>query len=601
MGIFKLKANFKPSGDQPQAIKELISGLKTPARFFTLLGVTGSGKTFTMAEVISHFDWPVLVISPNKALAAQLYREYKNFFPENSVNYFVSYYDYYQPEAYLPPTDTYIEKEAMINEEIDRLRHQATSALMSRRDVIIVSSVSCIYNLGVPLNYYESALHLEIGKAITRGDLIRQLVKIGFSRQEIIKRGTFRVRGDVFEILPASGEYLFRLELKNQQIDKIYLLDHLKKSKLSEPKEILVFPPRHFISTQPQILEAVKLIEAELKERLSYFRKHKLFLEAERLKRRTKYDLEMLKSLGYCHGIENYSRHLSGKLAGEPPDTLLSYFPKEFLTIIDESHIAVPQLAGMYEGDRSRKETLVQYGWRLPSALDNRPLKFEEFIGRLSKTIFTSATPGPYEKKVSAKIVEQIIRPTGLVDPPIEVRPVFDQKTGRSQVDDLVSELIKTKTQGRAIINVLTKRMAEDLSEYLNKNKFKARYLHSETKTLERAKILKEFREGQFDILVGVNLLREGLDLPEVVLVAILDADREGFLRSETSLIQTMGRASRNVLGKVILYADELTGSMKKAIKEVERRRQIQLAYNQKHKITPRTISKKVENLLDLD
>ncbi len=603
MGIFKLNSQFQVAGDQQQAIEKLVEGLKKGYRFQTLLGITGSGKTFTMANVISHFNKPVLVIAPNKTLAAQLYREYKNFFPENSVNYFVSYYDYYQPEAYLPITDTYIGKEALINEEIDRLRHQSTSALLSRRDVIIVASVSCIYNLGVPLNYLQSALYLEKGKLITRGDLLRQLVKIQFERTNgELKRGTFRVRGDNFEILPASGEAIYFIKIKDQEITEIALLEPTSKKILEELKEIVIFPPKHFVSFAPQREQAIKEIEKELKERVDFFRKQGKELEAERLLRRTTYDLEMLRTIGYCHGIENYSRYLTGKLAGEPPDTLLSYFPKDFLTIIDESHITLPQIRGMSEGDRSRKSILIEYGWRLPSALDNRPLTFDEFLERVNQAIFTSATPSQEEKQMSSQIVEQLIRPTGIVDPEIEVRPVFDEKIKQTQVEDLIKELEKiVKRNERALVNVLTKKMAEDLTDYLLKKGLKVNYMHSETKTIERTKILKSFREGEINVLVGVNLLREGLDLPEVTLVAILDADREGFLRSETSLIQTMGRAARNVLGKVILYANEITPSMKKAIEEVERRRKIQLAYNKQHHITPQTIQKKIENLIDFD
>lgn len=608
MGIFKLHSPYKPAGGQPEAIKKLVKGIKKGFPFQTLLGVTGSGKTFVMANVISYFDLPVLVIAPNKALAAQLYHEYKTFFPENSVNYFVSYYDYYQPEAYLPITDTYIEKEALINEEIDKLRHKATSALMTRRDVIIVASVSCIYNLGVPLNYFSSSIHLEINKPITRGDLIRQLVKIQFTRTNgALKAGYFRVRGDVFEIMPASGEIINQVEISEQKIKNIYLIDPLKRNIIQSLKELIIFPVKHFVSSEPERERAIEEIKKELKERLDYFKKKKLYLEAERLERRTKFDIEMLKTIGYCHGIENYSRHLTGKLAGEPPDTLLSYFPykngrPDFLTIIDESHITIPQLRGMYEGDRSRKETLVEYGFRLPSALDNRPLKFEEFLERINQTIFTTATPQEFERKKSSQIVELIIRPTGLVDPPIEVRKVFDKKTNTSQIDDVLKEVEKiVKNNERAIINVLTKKMAEDLTDYLLKKKIKANYLHSDIKTLERANILTDFRKGEFNVLVGVNLLREGLDLPEVTLVAILDADQEGFLRSETSLIQTMGRTARNVKGKVILYANKLTESMKKAIQETERRRKIQLEYNKKHKITPKSITKEIEKLIEID
>jgi excinuclease ABC subunit B len=611
MGIFKLRSNFKPAGDQPKAIKQLVKGIKSGDKYQTLLGVTGSGKTFTIANVISHFDMPVLVIAPNKALAAQLYREYKNFFPENSVNYFVSYYDYYQPEAYMPITDTYIGKEAMINEEIDRLRHKATSALLSRKDVIIVASVSCIYNLGVPLDYSGSALHLEINKPMTRGDLLRQLIKMQFTRaNDVLKRGFFRARGDVFEIMPASGESVIRIEIGEQKIGEIDLEDPLTKHIAETLSEIVIFPPKHFISTEPRRDSAIREIKKELTERLKFFEKKGLLLEAERLERRTKYDMEMMKTIGYCHGIENYSRHLSGKLAGEPPDTLLSYFPNlrtsqghrlNFLTIIDESHISIPQLRGMYEGDRARKKVLVEYGWRLPSALDNRPLKFEEFQKRVGQIICTSATPADWEIKHSSQVVEQIIRPTGLIDPPIEVRPVFSKKTNKSQVDDLIKELkIIAKKGERAIVNTLTKKMAEDFSDFLEKKKFKTKWMHSDTKTLERADILTDFRKGDFDILVGVNLLREGLDLPEVTLVAIMDADREGFLRSDTALIQTMGRCARNIDGRVILYADNITGSLKRAIKEANRRRKLQIAYNKKHGITPKSIQKKVEGLLDL-
>ncbi|HPR91208.1 MAG TPA: excinuclease ABC subunit UvrB [Candidatus Paceibacterota bacterium] len=608
MGIFKLKSSFQPTGDQPQAIDKLVRGLEKNLPFQTLLGVTGSGKTFTMANAISHFDKPVLVMAPNKSLAAQLYNEYKNFFPENSVNYFVSYYDYYQPEAYLPTTDTYIDKEATINEEIDKLRHRATTALMTRRDVIVVASVSCIYNLGLPTNYWQSALHLEVGQLLTRGDLLKQLIKLQFTRtNSVIKRGFFRTRGDIVEIMPASGDHIFRVELKNQRIETINLVDSQTLNIKENLTEAIIFPSKHFVATEPQREKAIENIKAELDERLQYFRKEKLFLEEERLKRRTVYDLEMLRSIGYCHGIENYSRHLNGKLAGEPPDTLLEYFPKkdgrpDFLTIMDESHIGLPQVRGMYEGDRSRKKALVEYGWRLPSALDNRPLKFNEFLERIGNTIFTSATPGEWEINHSGKVVEQVIRPTGLVDPQIEIRPVFDKDKNRSQINDFIDEITAlVKKKERVMANVLTKSMAEDLTEFLKKKGFKCQYMHSDTLTIERTRILTDFRKGKYDVLIGVNLLREGLDLPEVTLVAIFDADREGFLRNESSLIQTMGRASRNVSGKVILYADTITGSIKNAMREVERRRKIQLAYNKKNHITPTTIKKSIENLLNFD
>ncbi len=612
MGIFKLNSDYKPAGDQPRAIKNLIKGIERGDKYQTLLGVTGSGKTFTMANVIANFDKPVLVIAPNKSLAAQLYSEYKNFFPENSVNYFVSYYDYYQPEAYMPISDTYIEKEAMINENIDRMRHAATSALLTRKDVIVVASVSCIYNLGVPENYWESAVHLETGKLITRGDLIRQLVKIQFERTPgVIKRGLFRVRGDSFEIMPSSTDVIYSIELENQKVKSLAIIDPVTRNITESLNEAVIFPPKHFISTQPQIESAVKEIKKEAKERIKYFNDNGLYLEAERLERRTGYDAEMLKSLGFCHGIENYSRHITGKLAGQPPDTLLEYFPRknrggkmvpDFITIIDESHIAVPQVRGMYEGDRARKDVLIQYGWRLPSALDNRPLKFDEFEKRIDGTIFTSATPGGWELEKSKQVVEQIIRPTGLIDPPVEVRPVFDKTKNRSQIDDVISELERiVKAKEKAIINTLTKKQAEDLYEYLKKEGFKANYLHSDVKTLDRVEILNSFKQGKIDVLVGVNLLREGLDFPEVTFVAILDADREGFLRSETSLMQTMGRAARNVKGQVVLYADKITGSMKRAIDEVNRRRKIQMEYNEKNHITPKSVGKNIEKLIHID
>lgn len=605
MSLFKLVSNYQPAGDQPQAIKKLLAGLAQGAAMETLLGITGSGKTFTMANVIQAWDKPVLVIAPNKTLAAQLYREYQNYFPENSVNYFVSYYDYYQPEAYLPITDTYIEKEAMINQEIDRLRHKATTALLTRRDVIIVASVSCIYNLGVPENYFSSALLLELGMPITRQELIQRLVKIQFTRTPgELARGKFRVRGDNFDLQVAAEKLIYRLEIKDNKVARLEIYDALTHKIIETPKDVLIFPPKHFVTGNAELNKALTNIRAELKERLAYFKKKNLLLEAQRLERRTRYDLEMMKSLGYCSGIENYSRQLMFKSVGDPPDTLLSYFPKikgkpDFLTVIDESHISIPQIGGMYAGDRSRKTTLVEHGWRLPSALDNRPLKFPEFLARVGQIVCTSATPGKYELENSKVFAEQIIRPTGLVDPAVEIRPVYDQLKKKSQVDDLLLELAKIVKQGeRAIINTLTKKMAEDFVEYLTGQGIKSRYMHSDTKTLERGKILKEFRQGKFSALVGVNLLREGLDLPEVTLVAILDADREGFLRSETSLMQTMGRASRNVSGKVILYADTMTRSLTAAVKEVKRRRSIQLAYNKKHRITPKTTMKKIEDLI---
>lgn len=607
---FTVESKYKPAGDQPKAIESLVSGLKKNARYQTLLGVTGSGKTFTMAQVIEKTQMPTLVIAPNKTLAAQLYQEYKSFFPKNRVCYFVSYYDYYQPEAYIPVTDTYIGKEAMINQEIDRFRHVATSALLTRNDVIVVASVSCIYNLGVPDRYFEGALYLEPGKLITRKDLIANLIQMGFERNNVtIDRGMFRVRGDVFEIRAASEEIIYKVILGDQRVENISVIDTVRKVVQNDLPDLILFPPKHFVTNLPERIQAVKTIRAELKERLAYLNKNKMLLEAERLERRTKYDLEMIANLGYCHGIENYSRHFSGALPGEPPETLLSYFatnPKggagkrEFLTIIDESHIAIPQIRGMYEGDKSRKATLVEHGWRLPSALDNRPLNFKEFEARIGAAIFTSATPGDFEYKHSENIVEQIVRPTGLVDPPIEVRPVFDGKKNRSQVDDVMEEAIKSsKAGGRTLLITLTKKMAEELTQFLTEKGFRARFMHSDTKTMERTNILADFRKNEFDILVGINLLREGLDLPEVTLVAILDADREGFLRSQTSLIQTMGRAARNLAGKVILYADEITPSMKAAMDECGRRRTVQLAYNKKHKITPQSITKEVYSLYD--
>ena len=612
MSKFQLVSKFKPTGDQPKAIKELFESLKKNNRYQTLQGVTGSGKTFIMANVIEKIGKPTLVIAPNKTLAAQLYSEYKNFFPKNKVCYFVSYYDYYQPEAYIPVTDTYIDKEAMINDEIDRLRHFATSALLTRKDVIIVASVSCIYNLGVPEIYFDATLNLHIGKPITRGDLIRQLVKIHFERTPgSLKRGVFRVRGDVFEIMPASEEVVYRVELKDQKVSDLALVDQLSKtgSKFISQEEIIIFPPKHFISTEPERERAIKDIKKELEERLAHLTKTGLLLEAERLERRTKYDLEMIKTLGYCHGVENYSRHLTGKLAGEPPSTLLEYFPRsissgqgDFMTIIDESHIAVPQIRGMYEGDKSRKKILVQHGFRLPSALDNRPLNFKEFEERVNQVIFTSATPGEFEIKNSKRIVEAVIRPTSLVDPEVEIRPVYDKSKKLSQIDDVIREVEKRVViKERVLVLTLTKKMAEELSEFLSSSGIKAKYLHSDIKTMERVEILTAFRKGDFDVLVGVNLLREGLDLPEVSLVAILDADKEGFLRSDVSLIQTMGRAARNLNGRVILYADYLTGSIKEAIKQTNRRREIQIAHNKRYNITPKGIIKSIENLLQTE
>ncbi len=604
--MFKLVSKFNPAGDQPKTIKALNEGLKKGYNFQTLLGVTGSGKTFVASNLISNFKKPTLVIAPNKVLAAQLYREYKSFFPNNKVCYFVSYYDYYQPEAYIPSSDTYIGKESMINEDIDRLRHETTSSLMTRKDVIVVASVSCIYNLGVPVNYFNSAIYLEKDKLMTRNDLISELIRINFTRTNVdLKRGDFRLRGDFFELRPASGEVIYKIVLKDQKIEEISVIDEMTRRVLYNLNEAVIFPPKHFISSKPEIEESIKNIENELGERVSFLKDKGQWLEAERLDKKTRNDLAMMRIVGYCHGIENYSRHLTGKLPGEPPDSLLSYFPykngkPDFLTIIDESHIAVPQIRGMYEGDRARKKTLIEHGFRLPSALDNRPLRFDEFLKRVGSVIFTSATPSSFEGINSSQVVEQIIRPTFLVDPEIEIRPVFDIQNNRSQIDDLILEAEKIG-EGRMIINTLTKKMAEELNEFLNNKGIRSNFMHSETKTLERAKILMEFRKGSFNVLVGVNLLREGLDLPEVSLVFILDGDREGFLRSRTSLIQLMGRAARNLDGRVIIYADSVTGSIKEGIDEARRRREIQIKYNKENKTKPKGIQKDIVLLIDLE
>ena len=597
--MFKLRSKFKPSGDQPQAIEKLVKGLKKNHQYQTLLGVTGSGKTFTMANIIAKMNKPTLVIAHNKTLAAQLCNEFREFFPENAVEYFVSYYDYYQPEAYLPRSDTYIEKEAQINDEIDRLRHKATSALLTRKDVVIIASVSCIYGLGSPENYEEEIIHLKLGDKLDRSFLMRQLIKLHFTRTTgSLKRGLFRVRGDIFEINPISSEMIYRVEIFDGIISKILAISSLTKKIEEEPNDFWIFPARHFMTSDQEIKKALTAIRKELKIRLQYFQKRRLLLEAERLERRTKYDLEMIKEIGYCNGIENYSRHLLGRAPGDLPSTLLSYFSKDFLTFIDESHVTIPQIGGMYLGDRARKKALINFGFRLPSAYDNRPLKFDEFEKKINQCIFFSATPRDYELENSKQVVEQIIRPTGLVDPEIIVRPVIGGKNKLSQVEDLIREVKKRALKKeRVLVTTLTKRMAEDLSEYLKEKNVKAKYMHSDINTLDRIRILTEFRKGEFDCLVGVNLLREGLDLPEVTLVAILDADKEGFLRCETSLIQTIGRAARNVKGQVILYADHMTGSLEKAIGETERRRKKQIAYNKKHGITPRTIVKKIKDI----
>ena len=592
MSIFKLVSPFTPQGDQPRAIQKLVEGYKKNTRYQTLLGVTGSGKTFTMANVIVSLEMPTLVMTHNKTLAAQLYSEFKSFFPENAVGYFVSYYDYYQPEAYIPQRDIYIEKEATINQEIDRLRLAATSNLISRRDVIIVASVSCIYGLGSPEEYQEMYVHLSKGDSIERNKLLRKLIDIQYDRNDIqFVRGTLRVRGDVVEVFPAYEEIAYRIELFGDEVDRISVINPTTGNTVQEVQEISIYPAKHFVMPEGKIEGVVKSIEYELNDRLKELRSQGKFLEAQRLEARTRYDMEMLLEVGYCHGIENYSRHLSGRAPGETPYTLFDYFPKDFFLIVDESHVSIPQIAGMYHGDRARKETLVEYGFRLPSALDNRPLRFDEWETRINQVLLVSATPGPYElKKCQGKVVEQIIRPTGLVDPIIHVKPA------KTQVEDLLKQIKKrAQKKERVLVTTLTKRLAEDLSEYIKEEGLKGMYLHSEINAIERVTILRDLRMGIFDVLVGVNLLREGLDLPEVSLVAILDADKEGFLRSETSLIQTIGRTARNVNAEVILYADEITNSMKRAMDETNRRRALQTAYNKEHNITPTTIQKEIK------
>lgn len=607
MSVFKINNEFTPAGDQPKAIDELTDGVKKGLRHQTLLGVTGSGKTFTAANVIANVGKPTLVIAHNKTLAAQLAQEYREFFPENAVHYFVSYYDFYQPEAYLPVTDTYIEKEAMINEEIDRLRHASTQALLTRKDVIIVASVSCIYGLGSPEEYEKVNMRIEVGQPISRSEFIRQLIHIHFARTNVeVKPGMFRALGNAIEIMPTGEHIIYRIEIEESKIASIKRIDAVSRSIISEPQAFFLFPAKHFITADDQLERAFTSIKSELEDRLDELKKEGKILEADRLKRRTSYDLALIREVGYCNGIENYSRHFSGRKPGEAPDTLLSYFPHkpdgtpDFLTIIDESHVTLPQIGGMFAGDASRKNTLIEHGFRLPSARDNRPLKFEEFEARVGETIYTSATPGKYEKEHSERVVEQVIRPTGLIDPLVEVRPIQQKGNYKGQILDFIEEAEAViKKGGRAIATTLTKKMAEDLSEFLKDRKISARYLHSEIKTIERIEILTAFRRGEFDVLVGVNLLREGLDLPEVMFIGILDADKEGFLRSETSLIQIIGRAARNVEGRVILYADTVTGSMERAIGETARRRQIQIDYNKAHGITPKTIKKKIKDITD--
>ena len=594
--MFKLHSEYKPTGDQPQAIEYLSNGIKEGKKFQTLLGVTGSGKTFTMANIIEKVQKPTLILAHNKTLAGQLYSEFKEFFPENAVEYFVSYYDYYQPEAYIASSDTYIEKDASINDELDKLRHSATAALFERKDVIIVSSVSCIYGLGDPIDYENMIVSLRPGMEKSRDEIMKKLINMQYSRNEIdFKRGTFRAKGDILEIYPSDkSESAIRVEFWGDEIEKVNEINPLTGKVVASRNHVMIFPNSHYVTEKEKIDRAIVTIGQELEERIKYFKDHDKLLEAQRIEERTNFDIEMMRETGFCQGIENYSRHISGRASGSAPFTLFDYFPKDFLLLVDESHATIPQVRGMFNGDRARKENLIKYGFRLPSALDNRPLRFNEFEERINQVIFVSATPADYEEEHSKEnIVEQIIRPTGLLDPKIEVKPIDNQ------IDDLITQIkMRTEKNERVLVTTLTKKMAEDLTSYLESMDIKVRYMHSDIKALERMEIIRDLRIGKFDVLVGINLLREGLDIPEVSLVAILDADKEGFLRSERSLVQTIGRAARNSDGKVIMYADELTESMEKAIKETNRRRGIQEKYNEEHNITPKTIKKDVRDTI---